>query len=105
MEFVILVGAVVVGFFSGWNARELYAIRKIDQLLKQVELTEEPEKEDVERMTLEKHGNVIYAFTSSHEFIAQGSTLEELDAAIQKRFPGRKFLIKESNLNDLELKA
>lgn len=102
MEFVILAGAIVAGFIAGWRARELHAIRKVDEILKQAESMTDESDNKTERMNLERHGSVIYAYTvEDHSFIAQGSTLEELDKAIQSRFPGRKFLIKESNLQEI----
>lgn len=106
MEFVILAGAIIVGFYAGWQFRELWAIRQVKRLLEDgdIKLNKVEDEGDVDRMELERHGEVIYAFTSDdHSFIAQGKDLKELDSAIQKRFPGRKFLIRESNLNDLGL--
>lgn len=102
MEFVILIGAIVVGFVGGWNAREAYAVRRVNELLEQIEEQEEETTETSERIRLELHGDVIYAYTVENDtFIAQGSTIEELDTAVQARFPGKKFLIKESNLEEI----
>jgi hypothetical protein len=106
MEFLILAGALVVGFIAGWNGRERHAMNTIHKLLEEAEAVEEESADKPERMRLERHGEVIYAFTDETDtFIAQGSTLEELDDAIQKRFPGKKFLIRESNLEEIELKT
>ncbi len=103
MEFLILLGALVVGFIAGWNGRERHAMNTIHKILEEAEEAEES-AEQPERMRLERHGEVIYAFTVENDtFIAQGTTLEELDSAIQKRFPGKKFRIKESNLEEVEM--
>jgi hypothetical protein len=105
MEFLILLAALVFGFIAGWYGRERHAMLTIHKLLEAAEEAEENNPDKPERMRLERHGEVIYAFTTETDtFIAQGSTLEELDAAIQKRFPGKKFLIKESNLEEVEMK-
>jgi len=103
MEFIILAGALVVGFLAGWYAREAHAIHKVRQILEEVEEAQEEADAKTDRMTLERHGEVVYAFDDSDTFLAQGSSLEELDDAIQARFPGRKFLIKESNIKEVGL--
>jgi len=105
MDFLILFGAIVVGFLVGWNAREAYAIRRVHQILEQVEALEELDEEEAatpDKIRLELHAGVIYAYTVDNDtFIAQGASLEELDAAVQARFPGKKFSIKESNLEEI----
>lgn len=109
MEFLILFGAVMVGIYVGWEAREQWAIRQVQRLLadgdihlKQVD--DEPEVEYT-KMRLEKHSDLIYAFTVEDDnFIAQGKDLNELDTAIQARFPGKKFSIKEGNLEEIGIK-
>jgi len=102
MEFLILAGALVVGFYAGWVAREQYAMRTVLQILEQaVEKEEKEEDDDRDRLTLERHNDVIYAYTTDGEFIGQGNDLFSLDEVIQKRFPGRKFLIKKENLEEV----
>ena len=103
MEFIILGGALVVGFFVGWHTREIHAMNKVRRILEEVEEAQDEEDAKADRLTLERHGEVVYAFDGSDTFLAQGSSLEELDDAIQARFPGRKFLIKESNIKEVGL--
>ncbi len=103
MEFIILGGAIIVGFLAGWHAREAYAMRVVDSLLKESVRQEQEELESRTKMRLEKQGDVIYAFThDTDEFIAQGKDLEELDNAIVARFPGKKFSVQEQNLIDIK---
>jgi hypothetical protein len=104
MEFVILVGAILAGVFMGWHLRELHAMRKVKQLIEHAELIAEQEEEEPSRtkMRLERHGEVIYAFEHETDtFIAQGKDLLALDAAIQKRFPDKKFSVQEDNLKEI----
>jgi hypothetical protein len=77
----------------------------VHQILEQVEGMEDLEEASApDRIRLEMHGDVIYAYTDEDgTFIAQGSSLEELDSAVQARFPGKKFSIKESNLKEMGL--
>ena len=107
MEFVILFGALIVGIYLGWEAREQWAIRQVRRLLEDGDInlskieTDEPEEERT-KMRVEKHSDLLYAFTVEDDnFIAQGKDLEELDKAIQARFPGKKFSIQEDNLKDI----
>jgi len=109
MEFLILFGAVLVGLFVGWQARESYAIHQVRRLLENGDIKlntddgDEPE-EDRMKLRLEKHSGLIYAFADEDDsFIAQGVDLSELDLAIQARFPGKKFSVREDNLKDIGL--
>jgi hypothetical protein len=105
MEFVILFGALMIGIYLGWEAREQWAIRQVRRLLDSGELfteAETGEEEERTKMRVEKHSDLLYAFTVEDDnFIAQGKDLEELDKAIQARFPGKKFSIQEDNLTDI----
>jgi hypothetical protein len=100
MEFVILAGALILGFIAGWHGRERHAMNTIHKLLEAAEEEVEDENKP-DRLRLERHGEMIYAYTVEDEFIAQGNDLFVLDEAIQKRFPGRKFLIKKENLEEV----
>jgi hypothetical protein len=106
MEFIILFGALMVGVLLGWEAREKWAIRQVHRLLADGEIqlnrVEDEEEEERTKMRVEKHSDLLYAFTVEDDsFIAQGKDLFELDAAIQARFPGKKFLIQEDNLKEI----
>jgi hypothetical protein len=106
MDFVILFGAFVFGMIGGWHLREYYAMRKVHQLLQQAEElsveSEQTSDEDRTKMRLERHGEVIYAFEEETDsFIAQGKDLLDLDSAIRKRFPDKKFTVQEQNLKDI----
>lgn len=105
MEFVILFGALMIGIYLGWEAREQWAIRQVRRLLDSGELfteAETGEEEERTKMRVEKHSDLLYAFTVEDDnFIAQGKDLEELDKAIQARFPGKKFSIQEDNLKEI----
>ncbi len=107
MEILILLIVAFVGFVFGWNARELWAIRQVHRLLESGELgvhTEEPE-EDRTKMRLEVQSDVIYAYNDEdNSFIAQGTDLFDLDKAIQARFPGKKFAVREDNLKEIGAK-
>jgi hypothetical protein len=105
MEIIIIFIVALVGFAFGWHAREQWAIRQVHRLLESGELfpKEEEASEDRTKMRLERHGEVIYAFTVEDDsFIAQGKDLDDLDKAITARFPGKKFSVQEQNLIDIK---
>lgn len=99
--YIILIGS---GISIGWWLREQHAIRKIHQFIQEAEAEENLLKEAEEgrtKMILERHGEVIYAYEEGGDFIAQGKDLHELDLSVQKRFPGKKFSIREDNLKEI----
>ena len=107
MEFVILFGAFMFGIYIGWEAREQWAIRQVKRLLEDGDIQlnkidDEEEAEERTKMRVEKHSDLLYAFTVEDDaFIAQGKDLHDLDKAIQARFPGKKFSIQEGNLKEI----
>lgn len=101
MEFLVLIVVAIAGIVAGWNLRERYAMHVVGELLKEVQESEEKTDSEATRMHLERHGEVVYAFDEDDNFIAQGGTVFELDKAIQDRFPGKKFLIKEGNMKEV----
>lgn len=102
MDIVVLLIVAVMFFFAGWHSREAYAMFIVKRLLQEAEDKQEAEEEPRQKMVLEKHGEVIYAYTEeNHEFMAQGKDLYELDTAIQARYPGKKFAIREDNLKEI----
>ena len=106
MEILILFVVVAIGFGFGWQARELWAMRQVEALLRQVgELKEDEPEADRTKMRLEMHSDAIYAFSEEdNSFIAQGKDLSDLDTAIQARFPGKKFAVREDNLKEIGVK-
>lgn len=46
---------------------------------------------DEETLEVERHGDLIYVYTKSGEFLAQAASLQECLARIEQRFPDRKF--------------
>lgn len=103
MDFVIILFAgALIGFVSGWIAREKYAIRVIKDILAEVEDAQDVE-ETRTKMRIERNGDFLYAFEDETDsFIAQGINLEELDKAITLKFPGKKFSVREQNLIDIK---
>ena len=104
MELLILFFVGIIGFFFGWHAREMYAMRVVKSIMEQANMMQEAQEEENPRtpMRLEVHNNTIFAYSEvDGSFIAQGVDLEGLDKAIQSRFPDKKFSVKEKNLLEI----
>jgi hypothetical protein len=102
MDILVLIVVALIFFYAGWQSREAYAMHVVRRILEEAEEMQEPEEEPRQKMVLEKHNDVIYAYTDdNHEFMAQGKDLFELDTAIQARYPGKKFAIREDNLKEI----
>ena len=106
METIIFVVALIVvwlwGAVFGWQARERYAERRLAELLKHVEdgSTETPENHI--HIVIEKHNDVFYVYgKDDNQFMAQASTIKELEEALQKRYPGKKFACPEKNMIEM----
>ncbi len=96
---------VAVSVWAGWHLRGITILarlgndpdhfidilKKIKEINKQ-EQTEEKQKSEGTELSIERHGDVLYAFiTDTDQFVAQGTSLPELLEQAQKRLPGRKF--------------
>lgn len=44
-----------------------------------------------ETLEVERHGDLVYVYTKSGEFLAQAATLQECLTRIEQRFPDRRF--------------
>lgn len=116
-DFLTLI-LVVIAFYAGWYARGATLLARFANdpehfinILKQIKNIND--QEDLEahetangtELRIERHGEVLYAFTkSTNEFIAQGPTLPDLLDEAQKRFPGKKFfgyISKEDSAKEL----
>ena len=104
MELILLVlfGFVVwvMGVKSGWDARERHA-RKITKEFLDVMQEAEEEESSVIQITIEKHNNVFYVYErDTNEFMAQGSTQNEVETNLRKRYPGKSFGCSERVLSE-----
>ena len=104
MELLILFGVAfcfyVVGLVQGWSARE----RKFFRETIQEEIEEQLKPlTDMILITIEKHAGMIYVYNKeSKEFMGQGSTMKEVNEALEKRYPGKLFGCSEAELKLLK---
>jgi len=102
VEIIAVAVVGILGFFSGWHAREQAAVRKIDELLKHIgEDIEEANASSI-RITIEQHNGVYYVHNmDDNSFMGQGKTRKELEEVLASKFPGKTFAAAHKNLVEM----
>lgn len=90
-----------MGAVSGWKAREEHAKNVTEKLINHLqESVERQVEENVIQINIEKHNDMFYVYDrETNEFMAQGSSKDEVETNLQKRYPGKRFGCAESNLS------
>lgn len=102
MEIIIAIIISLVSFVFGWIVRERYAVRQLEKLLTQVQDMKEESKQDLVFITIEKHDNVFFVYLKeTNQFVLQANTQEELEEKLLEKFPGKKFAVKQENLDEV----
>jgi len=100
IELIILaltfVAGSVFGYFKGSHDIIDMLVKhpdELDKLKRQLDNIPKPEtaKGQEEPMTIERHGDELYAFTNDGDFLAQAPSMTLLLERIKERFPGREF--------------
>jgi hypothetical protein len=92
--FIVWIGGAV----SGWKAREEHARQITEKFINHLQQSQEDD--DTIQITIEKHNNVFYVYDRhTNEFMAQGSSKNEVETNLKKRYPGKTFGCAESNLS------
>jgi len=107
MEGLLLVlGIFLVGLLCGWNLREHAARRFVDKFLEEnLEDLQRQAGEHSVNIIIEKHGEMYYVFQKEDSsFMAQGKTRSELESALAKNHPGKRFFATPENLKEVGFK-
>jgi hypothetical protein len=118
MDIIVILFVFIFGFVFGWLRASKSILDKIlgdpdsmMNLLKKYKDAKDDEVGDnvsVRELRVEKHGEQLYLFDKdSNEFLAQGSTLQEAIANVEKRFPDQTFcgLMSKEEADTLGIKA
>jgi hypothetical protein len=99
MESVIVTFLFTLGGVAlGWYLREQAAVMRVNKLMKGLQLAEETEAAEMQiKAKLSVIDNVFYLNDVNGDFMAQGSTKEELIAAVKERYPNKIVLIDETD--------
>lgn len=98
LEFLINATLFWVAFRIGQTRGRLEVLREIivrpdeiSRIVKKFNTEAEVKPAHEEVMQLERHGDQIYVYTDTGEFLAQGISIQECLDRIERRFPDRKF--------------
>ena len=100
IELIILAVGFIVGsvfgYFKGTHDLIDMLVKhpdELDKLKRQLANVAKPEvpKGREEPMTIERHGDELYAFTDNGDFLAQAPTMTLLLQRIKQRYPYRQF--------------
>jgi Flp pilus assembly protein TadB len=102
MELILLVVFTVIawmaGAVSGWNARENHAKKQVERHFEQLL---EHQEEQI-HIIIEKHNDMLYVYDKdTKQFMAQGSSKEDVEKVLVERFPGKRFACPESILKEV----
>jgi len=102
MELILLVVYTFIiwlgGSVAGWNAREKHAKKQVERHFEQL-LEQQEEKIHI---IIEKHNDILYVYDKdTKQFMAQGSSKEDVEKVLVERFPGKRFACTESILKEV----
>lgn len=100
---LLILFALAIGLYLGWNAREQYAKQLLQQLAKQIEDSIEHEiEEDTIAITIDKHEDGYFVYRMDDQmFLAQGSTRHELEKRLATSYPEKQFVATYDNLHEV----
>jgi len=84
---------------------EAYLIAKNQILVEQIKDMSKQIKEQIIHVDIEKHDNIFYLYNKdTREFIAQGTTFEEVKQRCETRFKGKSVVADEVQMNQFGFK-
>jgi hypothetical protein len=97
IDFLIVLAIYLFAFIHGWTSREIYATKRVNELLKEIEAQEEVDPPV--KITIEKHNGMFMVYDmGDSSFMAQGGTKKQLEDNLSKRYPGKTFAATPENL-------
>lgn len=95
--------SLVVGFILGWVALRALINLKMRRMLDSI-ANSEPDRKVI-NLDFVKMDHAILAYNrDTNQFLAQGSTREEITQLLVKRFPDTSFMANKKNLDEVGLK-
>ena len=100
----MIVLTLAIGFVLGWFALRALINLKMKRMLDSIVNSPIPEKKTI-NLDFVKMDHAILAYNrDTQQFLAQGSTREEITALLLKRFPDTSFMANTKNLEEVGLK-
>jgi hypothetical protein len=98
-EILMVVGSIALGFMWGWTARERVAVAKVNEMMKEVG---EHVSDNLVKIIIEPSNGCYYVYAlEDRTFMAQGTTRQELEDNLAKRYPGKMFAATPDNLKEI----
>ena len=90
--FILMVTIFFIGSIHGWGLRERVAKKRLEQFTEFIENREEDEETNMIRITIEEHAGVLFVYNKdNNSFMAQGKNREEVEKALNARYPNKRF--------------
>jgi len=85
---------ILLGVIIGWYGRVAYAIYQVKQFALQMKLQENGDVDKPRvQVNIEKKDDVYYVYDRQTDvFLAQGKTVDEINAILEKSFPNVSFV-------------
>ena len=104
MSILILIGVFILGFVCGWYTVKIIVLKRIKKIIAAVNSQEQTESYSAVAVKFERINDQIYAYTNDgHEFLAQGTTKDELITILKSRFPNTSFTASPKNMEEVGL--
>lgn len=90
------------GVFCGWNAREKHAEKQVNKFIHKIENQIQTEIDNMIPITIERHKDIYYVYDEqTKEFMAQGTSKQEVEKALHARYPDKRFACKHEVLEQV----
>lgn len=98
----------ICGFVVGWNCLKIWATYRAKKILSSLEVqtqTSHPKVEtDKVNVEITREGDQCYVYdAATGEFLAQGSTKEEIIDILTKKYPTKSFNASADNMKEVGL--
>lgn len=101
--FIVCIIVYLLGFRSGWVAREKQAERFVNKFMDEMETLEKDD--NIINISIEKHNDTYYVYDKdNNSFMGQAINRKELENVLGERFPGKRFIADGSNLKEVGFK-
>jgi hypothetical protein len=103
MELLLVVGCLIIGFYTGWHLHGAVIIHKTNKILDEMEKQADKELEtELMQIKIEKYNDTLFVYElATDKFLAQGKTRDELEDNLTEMFPGKKFGATNENLREV----
>lgn len=99
---------VFFSFYLGWKVREWHAMYYVHKMLNSTEgLEEELEQENPNRIhiSVEHHEGMFFVYNAEdNSYMANATTMAEIQEQLLERFPNKTFAIAEENAAEMGIK-